>query len=339
MKAAILTELNKPLVVADLELPKELKPGQVLVKVLATTICGKQLGEVSGHYGPDKYLPHLLGHEGCGVVEEIGPGVRYVAVGDKVVMHWRKGRGIEAEPPVYRWKNEGYYTIVGAGPVATFAEKTIVSENRLTVIDQATEPAIGSLMGCAITTAFGLINNEAQLKIGQSVLIIGAGGVGLVLVQAAKLVGAGSVVVIDQNSDKVNQAIAIGADKGGVGVWKDFASLFPFDVVIDTTGVPELIDKGLRLTAPGGKLILVGQTKHEQSLCFSNMLSNYCGKTIIDSQGGGTNPNEDIPRYLGMYEQGKLNFDYLIGDSYPLRLINEAMDATKLATGRVLLTT
>lgn len=346
MKAAILTELNKPLEVADVELPKDLSSGQVLVEVEVSTICGKQMGEISGHYGPDKYLPHLLGHEGCGIVREIGPGVMYVAKGDKVVMHWRKGQGIEAEPPKYRWKQGDYHIIVGAGPVATFAEYAIVSENRLTVIDSDIPAEVASLMGCAVTTAFGLINNEARLKIGQSIMVIGCGGVGLAIVQGAVLAGAGTIVVVDNNMDRIDKALELGEAAGAILAFElvlnNTDSIqptnFPIDVVVDCTGNTGLINEGLRLTAPGGKLILVGQTKYGQDLSFTNMLTNYCGKTIMDSQGGLCNPNEDIPRYLQMYKYGKLDLDYLLGHRYLLKDINEAMVAAKTASGRVLLT-
>ena len=96
MKAAILVEQNKPLVVAQLDIPKELKYGQVLVKVLYSTICGAQINEFLGTKGPDKFLPHLLGHEGSGIVDQCGPGVKTVKKGDKVVLHWRKGNGIHS---------------------------------------------------------------------------------------------------------------------------------------------------------------------------------------------------------------------------------------------------
>src|SRR3954467_7382207 len=104
MKAAILVELKKPLVVADIELPRTLDVGQVLVKVHCSGICGSQLGEIDGAKGEDKFLPHLLGHEGAGSVLATGPGVRHVNAGDKVVLHWRKGAGIEAATPKYRWR-------------------------------------------------------------------------------------------------------------------------------------------------------------------------------------------------------------------------------------------
>ena len=99
-KAAILTEIGKPLVVSEIE-TTELKVGQVLIKILMSGLCGAQLQELAGLKGNSKFVPHLLGHEGCGIVEEIGPGVTTVKVGDKVVMHWRKGDGIESDFPTY----------------------------------------------------------------------------------------------------------------------------------------------------------------------------------------------------------------------------------------------
>src|ERR1700752_1174004 len=115
MKAAILTELRKPLVIAEVDLPQRLEPGQVLVKVHYSGICGSQLGEIDGAKGEDKFLPHLLGHEGSGIVIEAGPAVRQVKAGDTVVLHWRKGLGMESETPSYAWNGKK----VNAGWVTT----------------------------------------------------------------------------------------------------------------------------------------------------------------------------------------------------------------------------
>ena len=130
MKAAILVEQNKPLVIEDIEIPNTLKYGQVLVKIIYSTICGAQINEYLGTKGPDKFLPHLLGHEGSGIVEKCGPGVTTVKRGDKVVLHWRKGSGIQSETPSYVLNGEK----INAGWVTTFSEYSVVSENRLTTI-------------------------------------------------------------------------------------------------------------------------------------------------------------------------------------------------------------
>ena len=161
MKAAILNHLNLPLIVDEVQLPEHLECGQVLVQVDCSTICGAQIGEITGAKGEDHYLPHLLGHEGCGRVRDVGVGVDHVKIGDKVVMHWRRGLGIESTFPKYKWKDK----VIGGGLVTTFNEYAVVSENRLTSIDPSIPSGVASLMGCAVTTALGLINNEARLKI------------------------------------------------------------------------------------------------------------------------------------------------------------------------------
>src|SRR5438093_1253016 len=131
VRAAILQTLNRPLVLDEDEIPP-LYAGQVLVEVRASGVCGAQLNEIQGVKGDDKFLPHLLGHEGGGVVLDIGPGVTHVKKGDHVVMHWRKGAGIQSKTPKYLWDGG----IVNAGWVTTFNERAVVSENRLTPIDK-----------------------------------------------------------------------------------------------------------------------------------------------------------------------------------------------------------
>src|SRR6267143_214934 len=147
-RAAILTELGRPLALAEIRLPERLEAGQVLVHVHCSGICGSQLGEIDGAKGEDKFLPHLLGHEGSGKVLETGPGVRHVKPGDSVVLHWRKGRGIESATPAYDWDGRK----VNAGWVTTFNEYGVVSENRLTAIPGDIDPELAALFGCAVTT-------------------------------------------------------------------------------------------------------------------------------------------------------------------------------------------
>ena len=130
-KAAILVEQNKDLTVDNITLPGSLDFGQVLVEVHFSGICGSQIGEITGVKGKDPYLPHLLGHEGSGVVLETGPNVNAVSEGDKVVMHWRPGKGIQSTPPKYHWNGRE----VNAGYVTTFNQYAVVSENRLTSIN------------------------------------------------------------------------------------------------------------------------------------------------------------------------------------------------------------
>ena len=172
--AAILIAQNNDLVVDRVKLPEFLGIGQVLVEVHTSGICGSQIGEITGAKGPDNYLPHLLGHEGCATVISVGPGVTTIKEGDLVVLHWRKGVGIQSETPKYLWRDKK----VNAGWVTTFNKYAIVSENRCTSIPSDTDRELASLFGCAITTGFGVIENNAKLLMGESIVVYGAGGIG-----------------------------------------------------------------------------------------------------------------------------------------------------------------
>jgi len=205
-KAAILTALRKPLVVTEIGLPEALDVGQVLVKIHYSGICGSQLGEIDGVKGEDKYLPHLLGHEGSGMVLAIGPGVRHVGPADKVVLHWRKGIGIESPTPAYTWNGSK----VNAGWLTTFNEYSVVSENRLTRIPPDSDMEVAALFGCAVTTGFGVVQNSAKLRIGESVVVFGAGGVGLNIVQAAALISAYPIIAVDLYDNRLELARRMG---------------------------------------------------------------------------------------------------------------------------------
>jgi len=328
MKAAILEKLNAPLVIDKLEVP-DLECGQVLVQVHRSGICGAQLGEIAGIKGEDKYLPHLLGHEGGGAVVDIGPGVTHVKKGDHVVMHWRKGVGIESRFPKYR-RDRG---VVGAGWITTFNEYAVVSENRLTPIQNDIPFEIAALMGCAVTTAFGLINNEAQVKIGQSIAVIGCGGVGLNIVQGAAMVSANPIIAIDIYDRKLKMAMGFGAthliNSTKADIKDEIHKIVGpkgVDVFIECTGKVELIEKAYELTAPKGRTIMVGQPRHDQNLTIHSMLKHFSGKVLTDSAGGQTNPTEDIPRYLNLYRRGTLKLDNLVTHRYSLAEINTALD-------------
>src|SRR5437879_563052 len=153
MKAAVLVETNHPLEIMDLELPR-LDVGQVLVQLEWSGICGKQIDEILARRGPDPYLPHLLGHEGSGMVVEVGPGVRKVKPGDKVVLHWMKGSGIDGAPAKPRSRDG---RVINAGCVTTFSTYSVVVENRLTRIPASTPGDIAALFGCAVTTGLGIV--------------------------------------------------------------------------------------------------------------------------------------------------------------------------------------
>jgi S-(hydroxymethyl)glutathione dehydrogenase/alcohol dehydrogenase len=327
-RAAILVESNKPLVVDEIELPA-LGVGQVLVKIGVSGICGAQLGEIAAVKGPDKFLPHLLGHEGGGVVQEVGPGVTQVKPGDHVCLHWRKGNGIHAQPAKYNWNGK----TVNSGWVTTFSDYSIVSENRVTPIPKETNFEIAALMGCAVTTALGLINNDAKLKIGQSIAVFGCGGVGLNVVQAAAMVAANPIIAIDIYDSKLDFARRFGATHTLNGKTADLRAEIKkiagaVDVAVENTGNVKLIELAYELTAPQGRTILVGVPKHNEDITIHSLPLHF-GKVLTGCEGGQSNPPADIPRYLRLYAAGKLKLDELITHRYPLEKINDALNIVR----------
>ncbi len=341
MKAAILVEQRKPLEVAEIKLPKELAFGQVLVKIHYSGICGAQINEIDGAKGPDKFLPHLLGHEGSATVLEVGPGVKTVKPNDRVVMHWRPSDGLPCEPPKYDWNGR----TVNAGWVTTFNEYAVVSENRLTAIPQDFDLKLGPLFGCAVTTAIGVINNDAQVKIGQSVVVFGVGGVGLNIVQAAQMVSANPIIGIDILDSKLEMGKRFGATHGFNstktndldGEIRRIVGERGADVVIDTTGNARVIERAYELTHPDGKTILVGvPRKVKENYVSIYTLPLHFKKVLTGSHGGSAEPHIEIPRYINLMRAGKMTLDGLITHEFRLDDINQAIELVRSGeAGRV----
>ena len=341
MKAAVLESLNSPLIVVDIDLPNSLEFGQVLVKVHYSGICGAQINEIEGAKGPDKFLPHLLGHEGSGTVLDMGPGVTTVKKGDRVVMHWRQSDGLQSPTPTYKWGNR----TVNAGWVTTFNESAVVSENRLTPIPDDFDLKLAPLFGCAVTTAMGVVNNDAHLKVGQSIVVFGVGGVGLNTVQAADMVSAYPIIGIDLADSKLELARKFGAthvfnvDKVP-NLQEEIRSIVGetgADVVVETTGKAKVIEQAYELTHPDGKTVLVGvPTKGENVSIYT--LPLHFKKTLSGSHGGDAEPHLDIPRYIRLCERGKLKLEGLITHEFSLDEINKAIDVVRSGgAGRVIL--
>jgi S-(hydroxymethyl)glutathione dehydrogenase/alcohol dehydrogenase len=338
LKAAVLTELNKPLKLAEVE-PTALKYGQVLVQVLASGICGSQLQEIAGHKGNKP--PHLLGHEGCGIVLEIGPGVTRVKPLDKVVMHWRKAAGIESEPPAYLFNDRE----ITSGRVVTFAEEAICSENRLTPVPPETDRELCALLGCGLSTALGTLERDAAFRIGESLLVIGVGGLGCNLLRAGWLMHGHPIVGFDIKRDKGQLAKLMGASCC-LSTWPSLCEEMQgyglragFDCVIDTSGAPEAITRGLTMVRPSGRFIMVGQPAPGVVVALLNARHFFEGegKTIKATQGGGFQPDLDIPRYVKI--QSQLDASRIITHRMKLDQINDALDLVRLGdAGRVFIT-
>ena len=332
MKAAVLEKIDAPLAVRDVELT-ELKFGQVLVKVLVSGLCGAQLHEIRGHKGNAKFLPHLMGHEGCGIVEEVGLGVTTVKPGDKVVMHWRLGEGMEAPFPNYVLDGK----TISSGKVTTLSEYSIVSENRVTAIPPETPSVLAAMLGCSLTTALGIIDNECDLKFGETVAIIGCGGVGLNLIQAATMRSPLKIYGVDINRKMIDLTYIMGATLFTESINDIEKSI---DVIIDTTGIPQVIADAYNKLAPSGRLILVGQPAPGKSVELPNAVSMFdgTGKSVKATQGGGTIPHVDIPRYIDLASRGIISYEQLHTDTFTLDEVNDAFDLLKSGSaGRIMI--
>jgi S-(hydroxymethyl)glutathione dehydrogenase/alcohol dehydrogenase len=329
--AAILVEQKKDLAVAEITLPGRLEVGQVLVEIYYSGICGSQLGEIDGAKGEDKWLPHLLGHEASGKVLAIGPGVRHVQPGHMVVAHWRPGQGIEASTPKYRWNG----ITVNAGWVTTFNRHAVISENRLTTIPSHTDLKTAALYGCAVTTGLGTIENKVRVKFGQRVVVFGAGGIGLNLIQGAALAGAAEVIAVDKFDNRLRLAVELGAthsvNSGDCDPFVEIQCLLggaPVDIFIDNTGIPEIISKGYASVQSKGQVILVGVPAQGANTSLYS-LDLHFGKSISGTTGGETHPHVDIPRYMRFFETRHISLSSLITEVAPLEKVNHLIEGMR----------
>ncbi|MDB0018637.1 zinc-binding dehydrogenase, partial [bacterium] len=322
---------RKPLIVDEIQFAGSLGPGQVLVRIRFSGICGAQINEIDAVKGPDRFLPHLLGHEGVGEVVEIGPLVKSVSPGDTVVLHWMVGEGVQSDPPTYRWRGES----LNAGWVTTLSEYTVASENRVTRISSELAPQYLPLFGCAATTAWGSLVNDVRMRLGESVVVLGAGGVGLLTVEAARAGGAYPIVAVDLHGHRLDSARVLGAQA-------TFASAVPnleseirqavgsrgCDVVVETTGAREMIELAYRLATHGGRVVLVGVPRHDEPVSLDSLPLHF-GMAFTGSKGGSVSPDVDIPRLIALSEAGIYRVDSLPITEYALRDVNLGIEAIR----------
>jgi S-(hydroxymethyl)glutathione dehydrogenase/alcohol dehydrogenase len=346
MRSAVLTKINAPLSIMEMEPAMHTHDspcanGQVLVEVICSGICGSQLKEINGEKGNAGFLPHCMGHEGAGIVKKVGAGVNIQMIGKKVVMHWRKGAGPEAYLPARYETSHG--VSIGGGHVTTLATHAVVSANRLTVVPNDVPNELCALLGCGLSTALGTIEQEASVKFGESVLIVGCGGVGLNLIQAASLACAYPIVATDI-ADKRETAKRLGAfefhdAKRGFAGLRDICPR-GFDVIVDTTGNVEALEGTIPLIAEGGRYVCIGQTKPQENfrvLSAVNMFHREQGSRIIWSQGGGFRPSEMIPRYVNLWRNDRLNMKDIVSHRIGLDEINDGIDLVRSGqAGRIM---
>tara|TARA_B100001057_G_C22724533_1_gene901119 strand:+ start:184 stop:1218 length:1035 start_codon:yes stop_codon:yes gene_type:complete len=327
-RAAVLTELNKPLELVDL-VHQEAIEGQVKIKMITTGLCGAQVNEMTGKKGPDKYLPHLMGHEGYGEVIQVGPEVTKVKVGDYVIVHWRPSKGLEMQGINYKTKDG---VDIGAGPCTTFAEYTSVAENRCTKVIQSNElKYVLPLLGCAISTAYGAVTKEAKVAKDEAVLVFGAGGLGMAIIFWCKVFGFKNVDVVDIHTDKARQVKEFG---GHLILSDEFGEETKYDKIFETTGVVSNIEKTLMIANKGAKIVLIGQPRIGSSVIFENFLKYYDDITLIPSMGGQFDPDLDMPLiYKACLDNSEL-VNKLVSNILTLNEVNEGFQEMKSPTSR-----
>ncbi len=335
MKAAVLMELHQPLEIVELDVPQP-KAGQVLVKVMATGICHTQLLEISGQNTSGPMNPNLLGHEGSGIVEEVGAGVSKVKKGDHVILSWIKGSGQNILPEKYHWNGKK----INAGFVTTFNEYSLASENRVTVIPNEMPFPEAALIGCAVATGAGAVLHNAKVESGRSVLVVGVGGIGVNMVQAAALSGADPIIALDISDEKLEFSKQFGVTQTINSRVNSFAVIKEkitqivsgegLDYAFDTSGRKEIMELIYDLVKKSsGKVVFCGVPNPPGLKIEIDPFPLYFGRRIVGTSGGETNPDIDFDLLCRQFLEGKLKLSEMITHTFGLEDINKGIDLMK----------
>ena len=348
MKAAVCREFGAPLVIEELHLADP-GPGEVKVRMVATAICHSDITYAEGGWGGQ--LPAVYGHEGAGVVAEVGPGVHSVKVGDAVVVTLIRSCGhchgctmgmpvtcdatfpLDATSPL---TDASGASIVHGLRTAAFAEQVVVEESQLVVVPADLGFDVASLLACGVITGFGAVTNTAGVQPGSHVVVFGCGGVGLNSVQGALLSGAQTIVAIDLAESKLQAALKFGATHtlnpltdDVVARVRELTDGRGADYVFVTVGAKAAFDASYALLAKAGAVVLVGMPANGvMSEIDPGTMAAY-SQRILGSKMGGSRISIDIPNLVNLYKQGRLKLDELISGRYALADINEAMESVK----------
>ena len=354
MKAAVLTEVGQALEIRDDVEVEAPRAGEVKVRMAASGVCHSDMSVQDGTiYCP---APVVLGHEGAGVVEEVGEGVTDLSPGDHVVISWvpqcgecfycKRGQGSLCETGrstlvsgglldgTTRLTSRGaaLYQMAAAG---TFAESTIVPRIGAVKIPEDFDLTIAALIGCGVLTGTGAALNTANIAPGDTVAVLGCGGVGLNVIQGAKLAGAGEIIAIDQNETKLSLAKNFGAtttvNASQADATTEVMGLTEqrgADVAFEVIGLGPTIDQTIRMTRSGGQAILVGVPKMDVDVTVPAMLGLIVQeKTIRGCWYGSSNVHTDIPKLVDLYRSGDLKLDELVSRTINLEDVNDAFTA------------
>ena len=351
-RVIVLPADDGPLKVVDVELPDP-APHQVIVKQFASGVCHSQLHQMH----TPRQSPVVLGHESTGIVLQKGSAVTHVKEGDTVMVTWvpRDANAATRDPDRAELKLADGSTAVSQN-VFTWADTTIAGEQFVVKVDANIEKEVTSIIGCAVMTGAGAVENTAAVKEGDSVAIFGVGGVGLSAVVAAKKLGANPIIAIDLDDEKLAFAKEFGATHTinagatdpvaaikALTTHPDRSTMFEgpvsgADFVFDCIGLKQTMEQivpavrsGHFGAEPGGTAVLVGVPMTSVELNATDMLINE--KKFIGSIGGSCSPDRDFSKYLEWYAEGSLNLDSMVTARYSIDDINEATRA--LAAGEI----
>ena len=351
-KAAIFIAPKKPLIVDEVEFPNP-GPDQVLVKLFASGVCHSQLHTMQRPPRPGHRLPELLGHESTGVVVAKGREVRHVKEGDHVITTWVDRDNVTTNQPLvmHALNDRAQYAADWRGrevmhSAATWAEYALAQERVVLPLPTGIPTDVTSIIGCAVMTGAGAIINTLQVRSGQSVVVIGSGGIGLCAISAAAVVDAQLIIAVDVSDQKLELARRFGATDvinskkiDPIQRIKDLTD-GGADFAIDAVGLPETQEQILRAVRPGfsgrsrgGTALLIGITPpNAKAILDTNLFAG--SRSFTRTSGGDCKPERDFPIFIRWYQTGKLKLDELVTSRYKLEQINQAVD--DLEHGRIL---
>jgi S-(hydroxymethyl)glutathione dehydrogenase/alcohol dehydrogenase len=323
--------------------------GEVLVRMAAAGVCHSDLHVVDGEW--ERPAGVVMGHEGAAWVERTGEGVEGLDPGDLVVLAWTAACRActacrRAEPWLcatpdgsnHRLRAEDQRLHRSSGEpigaysgIGTFGERQVVAASAAIKVDPRTPPEIAALIGCAVTTGIGAIRNTAHVKAGESVAVIGLGGVGLSAVMGAVASGAHPVTAIDSTPAKLELAARAGAHR--VLLAGDAQEAAGADHVLECIGLVETVEMAIDLARPGGSVTLVGMTPQGQRATFDVYRFVEDGKVIRGSNYGSSDPATDFPRIAREYLEGSLPLDLLVEDRIGLERLEDAFAAMRRGDG------
>src|SRR5712664_199384 len=349
MKALVLNALGRGFDFEDVDIAAPIGR-EVLVDVQASGLCHTDLLFATHDFVP---MPSVLGHEIAGVVAEVGPDVAQIRVGDHVVgslaqscgacARCLSGRSFQCKHPELtlrrpsdapRLSRNGLGLFQGFG-LGGFAERALIHENQLAVVPRELPFAQAALLGCGVVTGAGSVLNTANVSAGDTVVVFGAGGVGLNAVSGARIAGASRIVVIDIQPRRLDEAQRFGAtdviDSTKTKPVEAVRDLLPggADHVFDFVGLKSVAEQGLAMLSVGGGLYLVGVSKPEVNLDLNVFDAIGGQKRVQGVNFGSTNFKRDIPMYAGLYLQGRMNLDDLVSKKIALRDVNDGYVALK----------